>query len=420
MTALHVVMNGRVIGRVEGRGDRVRLRYEADLDPGVDAPLSLSMPLTQARHRGRPVSWWLRALLPDRERLLMRWRARFGITDLHPESLLAHIGEDVAGAAQFVREDRLAAVLTDPGGLTPLTDAEVAGLISAARMDALPHDATHGTGRFSLAGAQAKIALQRQAYGTWALPSGPEPSTHIFKPAIPGLEDQDVTEVATMRTAAELGLPTAHTFIAEFGGQRVIGVERYDRALAEGRWWRIHQEDLCQAGGLDPGRKYESQGGPGVRACADLLGQAAPGDVETFARAVIFNYLMRGSDAHARNYSLLITPGDVRLAPLYDLNSTLTFGAAAEATHLAMAVGGEDRLDEISVGNWRLFAAELTLPEEWVLGEVQTMATQIPDAVATVCAADDVRGVADATLATLNDRVGAWATRCSQRLTTTT
>ena len=126
MTALHVVMNGRVIGRVEGRGDRVRLRYEADLDPGVDAPLSLSMPLTQARHRGRPVSWWLRALLPDRERLLMRWRARFGITDLHPESLLAHIGEDVAGAAQFVREDRLAAVLTDPGGLTPLTDAEVA------------------------------------------------------------------------------------------------------------------------------------------------------------------------------------------------------------------------------------------------------------------------------------------------------
>ena len=72
MTALHVLMIGRVIGRVEGRGDRVRLRYEADLDPGVDAPLSLSMPLTQARHRGRQVSWWLRALLPDRERLLMR------------------------------------------------------------------------------------------------------------------------------------------------------------------------------------------------------------------------------------------------------------------------------------------------------------------------------------------------------------
>ena len=222
-----------------------------------------------------------------------------------------------------------------------------------------------------------------------------------------------------MRTAAELGLPTAHTFIAEFGGQRVIGVERYDRALAEGRWWRLHQEDLCQAGGLDPGRKYESQGGPGVRACANLLGPAAPGDVETFARAVIFNYLMRGSDAHARNYSLLITPGDVRLAPLYDLNSTLTFGAAGEATHLAMADGGEDRLDEISVGNWRLFAAELTLPEEWVLGEVQTMATKIPDAVATACAADDVRGVADATLATLNDRVDAWAARCSKRLTTT-
>src|SRR3546814_6493642 len=61
------------------------------------------------------------------------------------------------------------------------------------------------TGKFSLAGAQAKIALHRTDSG-WTDPHGAIPSTHIIKPAIPGMEDQDLVEHVTMRTAATLGL----------------------------------------------------------------------------------------------------------------------------------------------------------------------------------------------------------------------
>lgn len=247
----------------------------------------------------------------------------------------------MAGAAQFVRDDRLEAVLTDAGSLRLLSDDEVAGIAAAAKRDSLPYDPETSTGQFSLAGAQAKFALRLLPDGAWALPSGAEPSTHIFKPAIPGLEDQDVAEVVTTRVAAHLGLPAAVISIAQFADERVVAIERYDRWRDDtGRWRRVHQEDLCQALGVDPRTKYESEGGPGAAACGAIIREhAGEADVQTFARAVIYSFLVKGSDAHARNYSLLLTPGDIRLAPLYDLNSTLPFGAAAEARNLAMSIG---------------------------------------------------------------------------------
>lgn len=407
---LHILMNSDHLGVLDGRGLGVRVVYDRDLNPADTVPLSVSMPLSRPRYRGRAVANWLAALLPDREPALMRWRRDFGIADLNPESLMAHIGEDVAGAAQFVRDDRLDTVLSRTGHLQPLSGDDVAGLVVAAKQDSLPYDPSTSTGQFSLAGAQAKFALQQLNGGGWALPSGGQPSTHIFKPAIPGLEDQDVGEVVTMRLAAALELPTAHAFISEFGGQRVIGVERYDRWQdADGNWWRVHQEDLCQASGVDPRLKYESNGGPGVAECGQIIRQhCGPGDVATFARSVIFNYLIKGSDAHARNYSLLITPGDIRLAPLYDLNSTLPFGATGEARQLAMRIGGEDQLAAISNGNWRLFAASLHLDEEWVLDQIRNMSAVIPRIIADLAGEPSIAGIADRTVQRFQERSEQW------------
>ena len=416
MVNLQVVMNGQIIGNLSGSGKRLRLMY----DRGATAtatfvPLSMSMPATRLRWRGDALSYWLEGLLPDREGVRMRWRGQFGITGRDPESLIEHVGEDVAGAAQFVREDRLDVVLRRLGAIEPVADADIAGISRAARQDILPYSAATRTGRFSLAGAQAKFALQRTPTG-WALPSGAEPSTHIFKPAIPGLEDQDVTEVVTMRTAAEIGLNTAWASIVDFDGERVIGVERYDRVHLSGRWWRVHQEDLGQATGTDPKRKYETEGGPGVARCAAVIREhGGELDVQAFARAVIYNYLVRGSDAHARNYSLLITPNDVRLAPLYDLNTTLSFGNQW-ATHMAMRVGTEDRLDETSVGNWIGFAADLRLDDGWVLDEVASMAASVPDAVATVRGSPDIAGIADKTTRIVQDQAAQWCRTAAKQL----
>jgi serine/threonine-protein kinase HipA len=404
---LYVIWNGLVIGDLDGVGKRLRLRYDPDLvdDPGF-VPLSTGLPPTQLRWRGDRIVHWLAGLLPERDGVLRRWRAQFGVTDSYPETLLAHIGEDVAGAAQFVRPDRREAVLEGGGSLADLSDEDIADLVRACRQDVLPYDGGAALGRFSLAGAQAKFALQRTATG-WALPGGAEPSTHIFKPAIPGLDHQDVTEVLSMRTAARLGLPTAHTFVASFGGERVIGVERYDRVHVEGRWWRVHQENLGQAAGLSPLFKYESQSGLGTIGCAALIRErCGEADVMAFARAVAYNYLIRGSDAHAQNYSLLITPGNVRLAPLYDLNTTLPFGSVW-ARRMAMKVGGEDRFDRIDRASWDLFARDLGLAPEWMLAELADVAARLPDALADVRSAPDLAGVTTAG-SLFQDRLDGW------------
>ncbi|MDR1387305.1 MAG: HipA domain-containing protein [Propionibacteriaceae bacterium] len=415
MVDLTVVMNGRVVGDVFGNGSRLRLRYEpaATTTPDFTA-LSLSLPADRPRWRGRTVSHWLAGVLPDRETVLRRWRTQFGVASLAPEALLEHVGEDVAGAAQFVRRNRLETVLAQNSDLHDLTESEIAEVARSAKRDSLPYDFDAGVGRFSLAGAQVKFALQKTAQG-WALPSGAEPSTHIFKPAIPGLEDQDVAEVMSLRAAADLGLPTATACLASFEDQRVAVVERYDRISLAGRWWRVHQEDLCQALGLSPQLKYESQGGPGVATCADLLWRhCGRADVERFADALIYNYLIRGSDAHARNYAILLTPGNARLAPLFDLNSTLAFGQNW-ASQLAMRIGGEDRLDAIAWPHWRDCSAQLGLEPDQIRDRLTTICHDLPDALATAAAALDLTGAAGLTSRILVERAAVWCAEAADR-----
>ena len=107
----------------------------------------------------------------------------------------------------------------------------------------------------------------------------------------------------------------------------------------------------------------------------------------------------------------MITPEDVRLAPLYDLNSTLLFGRAAEARQLAMRVGGEAELTAISLGNWRLLASSLRLDEDWVLYQLGTMATELPGVIADLTRAPDLSGTADRTLQRFRDRADRWCTQ---------
>jgi HipA-like C-terminal domain len=49
-------------------------------------------------------------------------------------------------------------------------------------------------------------------------------------------------------------------------------------------------------------------------------------DVQSFVDAIAFNWLIAGTDVHAKNYALLLGgSGAVRLAPLYDLVSILPY-----------------------------------------------------------------------------------------------
>src|SRR5262249_10834771 len=109
-------------------------------------------------------------------------------------------------------------------------------------------------------------------------------------------------------------------------------------------------------------------------------------DVATFLDAIAFNWLIAGSDAHAKNYSMLLAAGgQVRLAPLYDLASGLPYPKIdPHKVTLAMKLGGEYRLRAIGPRQWHKLAAELHLDPTRVRDRVRELAAAVPDAAKAV------------------------------------
>jgi serine/threonine-protein kinase HipA len=122
-----------------------------------------------------------------------------------------------------------------------------------------------------------------------------------------------------------LGVPTANVEIADFGERRTLIVERFDRLWTkDGRLLRLPQEDTCQALSVPPTRKYQSDGGPGMRDIVNLLkGSDTPeADIATFMRANIIFWMLGATDGHAKNFSIFLSPGGrFRMTPLYDVLS---------------------------------------------------------------------------------------------------
>jgi serine/threonine protein kinase HipA of HipAB toxin-antitoxin module len=141
--------------------------------------------------------------------------------------------------------------------------------------------------------------------------------------------------------------------------RRSTVVERFDRVRAQGVLRRVHQEDCCQALAITPTRKHESDGGPRAVAVATLLARHSSNpevDVARFLDAMMFNWLLGGTDAHAKNFAVLHgAPGNVRLAPLYAVISALPYPSLGGASgSLAMAIHGERAIDRLDGSDWHV------------------------------------------------------------------
>lgn len=69
---------------------------------------------------------------------------------------------------------------------------------------------------------------------------------------------------------------------------------------------------------------------------------------EVLYRAFVFNTVAGCTDAHAKNYSLLLNGSAVKVAPLYDLATYAPYWDGESSIDLAMSVKGEYRLQRIS------------------------------------------------------------------------
>jgi serine/threonine-protein kinase HipA len=178
-------------------------------------------------------------------------------------------------------------------------------------------------------------------------------------------------------------------------------VERYDRQFSGNDIIRVHQEDMCQARGTMPTKKYQSEGGPTPANIVELLrtySSDSVDDLDTFVDALGFNWLIAGTDAHAKNYSLLLATGPtVRLAPLYDIASILPYDDVdLQKMKLAMKIGGEYKLSLIGAHEWQKFARETRFNVDKVIAGLNSLAEQLPDNVTEVCAAAQAEGLDNA------------------------
>lgn len=113
---------------------------------------------------------------------------------------------------------------------------------------------------------------------------------------------------------------------------------------------------------------------------------AASRDEATFLDAVALSWLTAATDAHAKNYSILISAGQqVRLAPLYDIASVLPYAQFdVNRVKLAMKIGDRYRLRQIGPREWRKLAVELRLDADVLVNRLGRMAQEIPDRLAHI------------------------------------
>jgi len=394
---LAVLLSGERIGTLtQTDGGQHEFHYE----PGyAGTPLSLSMPTMKQDHYHRLVEPYLLGLLPDNDDVKESIGAEFGVSGRNPFAMLSRIGLDIAGAAQFCDPASVDETLRRPGSVNGITEAQIEARLAELRVDPAGSWIAP-TERWSLGGAQAKFALRETATG-WAEATGSEPSTHIFKPGVQGFSFQALNEHVCLDTARRLGLDAVRTRFMRFGDEGAIVVARYDRRRdSQGQVTRVHQEDMCQALGVFPHKKYESARGPRAATIVELLGAVSPrqrvdSNLRSFVRALAFNYLIGAPDAHAKNYSVLLAGNDVRLAPLYDVASGFPYETNDKTSGLrqaAMAIGGERTFGYVKQEHWVLFAKETRLDADMVLDEVRDLSARLPDALNDALKSDDVVG----------------------------
>lgn len=393
MGELVCLLDGREVGVVRRTRGRLSFTYAQSWRRARGAyPLSLSMPLAAAEHGHAAIEPFLWGLLPDNEHVLRRWAASFQVSPQNVFALIGEVGEDCAGAVQFLPQATFEDLQSGAERATAwLTEADIAERLRLLRQDAAAGRAPSDIGQFSLAGAQPKTALLFDGQ-RWGVPSGRTPTTHILKPTTPDFDGHAENEHLCLSLARVLGLPTADSDVRRFEDVAAIVVTRYDRiAAGTAPIRRVHQEDMCQALRIHPARKYQNEGGPGPRQIVDLLAASVRGahpdaamqDVQTFLDALVFNWLIGGTDAHAKNYSILLAgDGLVRLAPLYDIASIYAYPQIDPLkAKLAMKIGGDYRLRDIGWADWIQVSRDIGAPAEGLVDRARDMVRRLPDAL---------------------------------------
>lgn len=355
---LYAFMHGKPLGVfVETGSSTAHFAYETSY---AGTPLSLSMPLGEKPDEEVAYAY-LENLLPENE------VARSRLADLvhAPDDtfgLLAAIGEDVAGAAVLSPDPELPSRVPTPPYEASID--QIAYWVTVLKRDpsAPPPDGI--APRFSLAGQQAKFSLSLIG-DSWFWSTAEVPSTHIFKPEFEKHRGLQRAEAACLQVAQEVGVLASQAEVMTFRGQEVFTTRRWDRANGA----RIHAEDLLQAYGDVWSDKY------GIYADDARRFMARYGLEKEHLRQVLFNVAIGNSDAHAKNYSLLLAGSQVRLAPIYDTVPMFLWPQYDQ--NLCITVNGKTTLHNVTEPDWIAWAQQCGYEPELVVTEMRRIFKEV-------------------------------------------
>ncbi|MFN5852071.1 MAG: type II toxin-antitoxin system HipA family toxin, partial [Pirellulaceae bacterium] len=299
--------------------------------------------------------------------------------------LLKAIGGECAGALEISPrcEPTLNAV---PPRYQPVTDEQLTQW-SVGTPQAFSNVTGQGEVRLSLAGVQDKLPVYIDDDQIF-IPVAGSPSTHILKFASSFYSHLPENEAFMALLAKSVGLPVVDVHMRATPKARIAVIQRYDRVLQDGVYGRIHQEDFCQALGISPSSKYEKEGGPSLKQCAELIRRRAAFpllDLNKLLQWAIFNWLTGNADAHGKNLSFLYSQsGAPSLAPFYDLVCTRNYKNLSRV--LAMQIGGTTDPDLIGSQHLEVMAADLKVRPKLVLDVAEALLEKIAGALEGVSA----------------------------------
>lgn len=354
MRTLEVYLGEAHIGQIVETRKGGRFAYDLEvIERHAGMPLlSLALPVKKKPFSEAKTSNWFNGLLPEGSRRDAVAKS-FGISPYDWIGLLAKIGWECAGAVRIFEtgsEENIRCgyeALPSEGLREKLIDASAR--IPDSRDDSL---------RMSLGGFQEKLclALPKSLSGgrdidanAFSLPLGSAPSTHILKPEnakrYPGSAESEAWAMCAASRAArcsQVGL------LRMENAPDTLVIERYDRKGSQlGSITRLHQEDVCQALGLPPERKYANAkmpkgDDPTYEGIAELLSRFSENpeeELKELLRQLVVNMALGNWDAHAKNTSLIYKePFVPSVAPLYDVVPIAEVEPRTNA--LSMRVGG--------------------------------------------------------------------------------
>ena len=371
MTRLRVFFEQRLVGTIDVDKCGPGFTY----DPGWIGlrgafPISTTMPLISERIAPGTFLPWAANLLPESEQLRTLGQL-LGMAAGDVVGLLSAIGGDTAGALSIGQPGRTASVQWRPLGKPEDLERIIEELPNK------PFLVGEEGVSMSLAGAQTKLAVAVDDAGRVCIPMNGSPSTHILKPDAPRLWGGVQNEAFCLTLARRMRIPAPDVTTGQAGKRNYLLVKRYDRTDVAGRWRRLHQEDYCQALGKPPSAKYESNQmgirGPALKEMFEITRRhMPPTDTVRLLDMVVVNVLACNTDAHAKNYSIMIRAGGASLAPMYDVMCGEVWASVTK--NLAQKIGGKSQGGHLKGRDWQRFARECGLNPRQVLDRVGNLA----------------------------------------------